>query len=392
MTEPDQYVGPQALPPERLEAAVALANRVFRQGRGADGDMAREFPTLFCRDRMEQLRTITCGDEPVSLVGMVAGDVVLLGCPLRVVCIGSVCTDEAHRQAGLAGRCLDDAVRCAIDGGASLMLISGGRSLYRRRGAFSCGRFVKYALPADALPPAGEELEIVEVTSETAGEALRLFEAEPIRFRRCEADYATLVLCGGVMDRPGGTYLARRDGEAAAVVSVNAPRGDEPNRAPTVSVRELAGERRTALGLLSKLADHYAAGSVEIDAYPTDVALKLACAAPAGTAERVGSPYTLKLLDADRLWSAFRPLLAERIGASAAAKLRIAAEADELSIHGLAFESAGERFEAAGAREVTAALFGSTELDPLAGAAGALGRTLRRALPLPLPLYGLNYI
>lgn len=390
MSSPDEYDGPRAARADELDSVIAHANRVFRRGRQG-GDMGREFPTLFCPDRLEQLRIFARDGQCVSLIGAVVSDVVLLGCSLKVVCIGAVSTDEAHRGHGLAGRALDDAVRFAVGRGASIMLISGRRSLYVRRGAHSVGRRCVYRIAADRLPPTDGELEVSEVTAETAAAALRLFEAEPIRFRRDEREYVCLLACGAVMNRPGRTWLAGAADEPLAVLSANPPR-DEPDESKALHVRECAGDRATVAAAAAKLARERNAAGVEIDAYTTDIALRRIGRDLGGECETASMSCTLKLLDAERLWADFAPLLAERLGQAAAAEVRVSPEADELQIHTLTFERGGEQFEVRGAHEVTAALFGADELDPLAAAPGPLGETLRRALPLPLPMYGLNYI
>jgi len=385
----DEYAGPLTPTGAQLEAVVALANRVFR---AAGGDMGEDYPLLFHRDRLDQLRIFTEAGRCVSLVGMTINDVVLLGCPLRIACIGSVCTDESARGRGLASRLMDDAYERAAAAGAPVMLISGGRGLYTRRGASGGGRFAKYVVPVGSIQAAGADLTIGEVGPETAALALRLFDAEPIRFSRTEEEYTALVACRRVGNNPGSTYLVRRAGEPPAVLSVHPVRTDNSAGSKTIAVQELAGSRPAALAGLRRIAGNFGAQAVQIYAYMGDRAMRRACAAAGAELEVVAHTGTVKLLDAGRLWKGFGPLLAERIGTEAAAKLRLRAQADELKIHTLSFELSDERFVVHGAEKVVAALFGSPQLDPLAGAPGELGQTLRAALPLPLPMYGLNYI
>ena len=58
------------------------------------------------------------------------------------------------------------------------MLISGGRTLYTRRGAHRCGVFHHYTIPAGALGRCNAELALSEVTEEDAGLALRIYRIE----------------------------------------------------------------------------------------------------------------------------------------------------------------------------------------------------------------------
>jgi predicted N-acetyltransferase YhbS len=384
----EEFVGPLTPRGDQLGAVVALANRVFRAG---GGDMAADYPQLFRRDGLRQLRVFMQAGRPVSLVGTVLGDVAAFGCGLRVACVGSVCTDASARGRGLAGALLDDAVTRARAAGASVMLISGGRSLYRRRGAFSVGRFLRYTMPAAALRPL-PGIEVADVGPDEAGEALAVFEAEPIRFRRTRRQYATQIASGLVMGRLGRTCLVRRGGRPAAVVSLNPPCSATGDAAPVAAVRELAGSRQAALAGLADLAGELHAETLTIDAYTCDCALADACAAVGGAAEVVSFSGTVKLLDLGRLWRGFRPLLKERLGADLSLRLRANCEADELGIHTLRLAIDDERLEVRGAREVLAAIFGSPDADPLVEAGGRLGEAVRRALPLPLCLYGMNYV
>ena len=140
------------------------------------------------------------------------------------------------------------------------------------------------------------------------------------------------------------------------------------------------------------IADELGADAVEIDAYVTDAALGDACAAIGVGPKLVGFRGTVKLLDVARLWRDFAPLLCERIGGETYRRSAVRSEADDLKINTLTFELDGESVAVEGAREVLAALFGSPRLDPPGVAHGRAADVLRRALPLPLPLYGMNYV
>ena len=383
-----EYVGPRGAAPELLEATVALANRNFRSD---NGDMGKQFPLLFHPERLDQLRVFTAQDKPVSLVGVTIDDVVLLGCSTRIACVGSVCTDESARGRGLAGRLVDDAAAHATAGGASVMLISGGRTLYTRRGATSGGLFHRYTIATERLRPEGQEVSIVEVSPDRCGQALRIYESEPIRFRRGEQEYTLQIACNWTLDQAGRTYLVQCAAGPLAVVSVSCAGPGRPDEAPTLGVWEIAGARRAVVAALPQIAESYQAETVMIDAYATDRALRDACATFGADPELVAHPGIVKLLDAGRLWQDFAPLLRERIGETAS-ELQIETEADELKIHTLTFRHGRESLTLRGHRELTAALFGTPDLDPMADYSSPLAESLRRALPLPLPLYGLNFV
>ncbi|MCK4277546.1 MAG: GNAT family N-acetyltransferase, partial [Phycisphaerae bacterium] len=220
-----KITGPNTPSPHQLADVVALANRAFRTTRA--GDMGSEYPLLFGIERLQRLRIFQVDGWAVAMVGMILNDTVLLGCDVRVACVGSVCTDRAHRASGLAGRLMDDAVQRARAAGASIMLISGDRSLYARRGAFAEGRFHQYTPHPAALGRGGPEVQVKQIDPPSCALALRMSQAEPIHFRRTRTEYAAQIASGFTQDRPGATYEARRepDGRRAdiAVLSVSCP-------------------------------------------------------------------------------------------------------------------------------------------------------------------------
>ncbi len=387
MPESEGYVGPKTVEPHHLQDVVALSESVFRGVR----NMREKYPLVYHAGRLEQLRIFECGGRPVSLVATVLNEAVLLGCSVRVAAVGSVCTDQAHRGQGLAGRLVDDAVARAKAAGAAVMLISGGRTLYTRRGAARCGRFHRYDIPRDSLPQPDGSVSLDEITRQNAGTALRLYDAEPIRFRRSEEDYAEQIACGWTMNRPGFNYLLRRGKTPVAVICLNRSALSRQDPTEILGLWEMAGPRRAILGALREVLDRFGLQTVIVHAYESDRAMLDACAEIGIRPELEPCVGTVKLLDAARLWSDFAPLIGERIGPQTYARIRVCAEADELKIHTLVFERDRERLSFEGADEIAAALFGSRELQALATHAGPLAEILRRALPLPLPMYGLNY-
>jgi len=389
MSQSTDYRGPLRPAAETLGQVVALANKVFRTTR--KGDMGAEYPQLFDPDRTENLRIMTSSGEPVSLIGMIIEDATVAGCPLRTASIGSVCTDPDHRGHGLAGMLMDDAVRRATEAGAAVMRISGNRTLYSRRGAYAEGRYCRYDLPADLLAETDPELTVAKVPADQCRAALRLFEGEPVRFRRTEADYALQISASFTQDRPGATYLIRRGAEPVAVASVSLQSPPE-DQTKTLRVAELAGSRPAVAASLRRIASQWGAEAVSIEAYESDVAMAEALAPTGAERKIVGFHGTLKLLAAGKLWQDFTPLISERIGAVACERIHIKDQADELAVHTLSFALDGESVTINGPREIVAALFGSPTLDPLAEQSGTLASLLRAALPLPLPMYGMNYV
>ena len=104
--------------------------------------------------------------------------------------------------------------------GASLMLISGTRGLYRRLGYVQVGRFLRYtAGPADL--PEYQTLAIAK--PDTLDEAIRLQQQEAIRFLRPREDWERLLQAGMLMNRASELLYVVEDGRAVAYLAVQRP-------------------------------------------------------------------------------------------------------------------------------------------------------------------------
>ncbi len=390
MTQTAEYSGPIRPTPADLPKVIAFSNSVFRTKR--PGDMSKEYPQLFGDKYTDNLRIIECDQEPVSLIGMILDDVTACGCPLRVASIGSVCSAPAHRGKGLAGKLMDDAVARATDAGASLMLISGKRPLYTERGAWPEGRFCKYHMMVNNLPACETGLTVAKLQPGKSKQALAMFEHEPIRFLRTAGEYALQVANGFNQDRPAGTYLLSRSERAVAVVAASMFGLADKDKPPVLKITEFAGARTAVAAALGEIVKQWATDRVDVVAYEADIAMAEALAPIKLEAEAVGFHGTIKILSAERLWQDFAALICERIGTEIFEQITISSTSDDLKIHTLTFECDGESVTIEGDRQIVAALIGSTNIDPLGGLSGVLTEVLQAALPLPVPLYGMNYV
>jgi predicted N-acetyltransferase YhbS len=136
--------GPRGIRHEELASLVDLADRVFH-GDGP-GSMADEYPLLYSRGNLENLRVFCDEGRAVAHVGTLFREVCLGGSRHLACLIGSVCCDPEYRGRGLATQLLEDSRARAVDAGADLFLISGGRGLYRRLGYADAGDYPSYTV------------------------------------------------------------------------------------------------------------------------------------------------------------------------------------------------------------------------------------------------------
>ncbi len=126
--------GPRLVRREELDDLADLAAVSFggvvrpRRGRRRRRVEARSGSYVIARD-----------GKPVSHIRVVYNVLSLNGCRLKIASIGGVCTHPDYRGQGIASTLLDHCVQVAADAGASLLLISGERGLYRRAGVAGLG-------------------------------------------------------------------------------------------------------------------------------------------------------------------------------------------------------------------------------------------------------------
>lgn len=371
--------GPRAARADELDAVVALADTVFGEGR--PHDMGRWFPKLFGRGNLEHLRVFVDDGRPVALAGFTLERIVVPGAAFAAALVGSVCTLPSHQGRGLGTRLMDDCTATALADGASVLLISGGRGLYRRMGAIDAGRYVTVRVPRDALADAARtcraarDWRIADVPRMT-----ELYRAEPVRFERPEGEFLAFLRTGMAMARPCRTWVVPSAADPAVIdayLVVLLPRSTPGGR--VVSVREMAGSRRAALEALPAVMEAMGADQAEADCLGCDREMaRLAAARGLETVPR-GFPGTVKVIDPPMLLPVLRTCAGPGVAVSA-------------TVDSLAFRLGAESFVVSGAEDITAFAFGSIERPLDVPGHGPLRTALQAGFPVLLPDYGLNYI
>jgi GNAT superfamily N-acetyltransferase len=283
--------GPRAARVEELPAVVALSNSVF----SPDGsiDMGRVFPTLFSAGNAGNLRIMVDEGAPVALSGMKLQDLQLDTVVVRAACVGSVCTKDAWRGQGLAARLMDDCVSTARAQGVSLLLVSGGRGLYRRMGCVDAGLFSVIQVQPDGRAP---ELscQVREWTEADVPDLEALHGQEKVRFVRPPREMRTLLRTRSLHARPGRTWVVRTAEGTAAYLCVSGP--DARTGPGVIVAREIAGSRTAVLAAARPILDASGAERLDIEVPASDelcsLARSLGCAIQAA-----GMHGTLKIID-----------------------------------------------------------------------------------------------
>ncbi len=189
---------------EKIEFARARAQDVARLGELSDSvfrpqlipgtGMPKEFPLAFSAENAHNLYFAAVDGRPVSLVALYPSRLVVPGGHVSAVSMGSVCTLPEFREQHLASQLIHQ-ILTDFSPHTSLLLVSGGRGLYRRLGCVDFGERVEADVALAGLP-AGDTEWVVNPVPEPEAEVAalsRLYAAEPYRYERSEAEFRMLL-------------------------------------------------------------------------------------------------------------------------------------------------------------------------------------------------------
>jgi GNAT superfamily N-acetyltransferase len=356
--------GPRAAREEELPAAVGLANAVFYP----DGsvDMGRVLPTLFARSNLANLRVFVDDGRPVALTGMTVRDLSVDGVVIRAACVGSVCTRGDYRDRGLASRLMEDCIAAASARGASVILVSGGRGLYRRIGCIDAGLFRVIRMDRASRRP-DVSCRVREWTESDLPDLQALHERERVRFMRAPGEMPALLRTRALRCRPARTWIVRVGKRTAAYLCVS-----------DSCARELAGSRPAVLAAAPAILEASGEEQLELEIAASDAEMT-SLASSFGLASRIaGMDGTLKIIDRPSFLAALSPRLPDALWIECGEAVELRAGTESMRVR-----SDEDR---------AALVFGSVERPPPEPGPGQLGEMLRGVFPVPLPAYGLNYI
>ena len=376
--------GPRGLKKDELRSAAELANLVFRHD--SPYKMEEEFPLLFSENNLENIRVFVDAGKVVSMVGMCINDVIIMSCMIGAVCIGSVCTHPEYRNKGLASKLLEDATNRAVQEGASLMLVSGDRGLYRRFGCVDAGIYRWHSIKSDQLEVHEKNLTIRKYGEKDVIELVKLHQLEPIRFIRTYEDFKTLLESKRLCDQISETYVVERNGPVVAYVSLQLPR----SRDLPLAILELAGSRFAIVKTLRSLMDDVGTESAIVRTTTADVELDHLMVSAGAKRSTGGFMGTVKLIDIERFLESIDTYMTEVIGKRRRKDLSIKYEGKTSE---LSFTYMDQKFSIRGIDEITSFIFGSVEKQQkLKHANSELEDMLNSIFPMPLVDYGLNYV
>ncbi|TCO68641.1 GNAT family N-acetyltransferase [Caldanaerobacter subterraneus] len=241
--------GPRACRKEEFKEALDLINHVFRITQGHEPTMGQEFPLLLSEDNLENMRVIAEDGKIVSIVNFYITTILIEGTPIKAASVGAVCTHEDYRGKGYSSLLLDDAEKEMKKKGVDVVLVSGDRSLYLRRGYCKAGWAIRFDVYPEEL---GEDIELVEFEDKYLIEMAKMYNKQTTRYYRSLFEFKNLLK--GATTPWGNftykTYLVKRGDVLKGYVVLRIIH-ENPERGYVV---EYGGDERTVLKSLKKMA------------------------------------------------------------------------------------------------------------------------------------------
>ncbi len=191
-----------SLQESRIPEAIALANRVFRKD---GGDMGKDYPLLFSPENVKNILCVEEDGKIVSLFGLLFRQIQIFSAMIKASLVGSVCTDERYRGRGYSTFLMNEAGDYSKEKGASLMLISGDNSIYRKFGAVDAGVYFAHFVDGSS---ALADVKYHRATLDDLDKLMRFHAMEPVRFVRDKKTFKTMLETSKADNMPAKIFIS----------------------------------------------------------------------------------------------------------------------------------------------------------------------------------------
>ncbi|NRF94516.1 GNAT family N-acetyltransferase [Paenibacillus frigoriresistens] len=318
---------PRAARIDEIDILVDLADRTFREP--GQTSMGIAYATLFAKENADHLLVMEEEGVLATLVGLLQTDLSIEGCAIRVVSMGSVCTEPAFRGRQYADTLFKMSLEKCVEDSTHLMLVSGNRSLYLRNDCVEVGAVNSFTISASEQWP-GLKLDGSNLTVRPYDEAqdipflIALVKSEAAYYKRTEEEFALLIRSAAVSSNESAeqhVWIAfEPDGEAAGYIVYGLM---EKNGVSSAKVIEYAGSDRAVIHLLQQIYDRFEVKHVEVPVMGDRPALSEILASAGCSFIETHIPGTIRMINFPGLWGALQPYMVERIGEAALSELRV---------------------------------------------------------------------
>lgn len=305
------YIEISLIEASRMEEAVELADLVFRSQDPEKKSFGKSHPQAFST-ALNQSYGIYEDGRLVSFVGLVPSVIRIDPAQIHCFSVGGVCTHPDYRGRGYASRLIETVLRHVNDSDASLLIVSGNRSLYTRTYCFPYGAVKECRIDAQSIPGMLErisrspDLSIREMMSTDWFGIHHLSKSKSVSFERSIWDLALLLEAeptGAISKLRHKVLIAEQKGVIQAFVVVGVPYSATSSNP---CVLEWAGDATAITSLLADAVQRYDLDELNmcIPWHEVDLIRLLAL-----ENSYVPNSGTIRIMDSERLMKQLMPYL-----------------------------------------------------------------------------------
>lgn len=299
-----------------LKQAVELSDRIFSK-QPEQPSMGDSFPMIFEPGISHSYGAFDAEGKLNAFMGLVPFTIRAETAMLKAYSIGSVCTDPDSRGKGLAGELLNQCKAHAERSGASLIFISGARSLYTRADCRHFGRAMEHRLtPVEAEQIEGlipNSYQVREMNPEDIFEVHQWIEKRSAAYVSSASELDKLLgasAFANVIRLDQKILIAEQDGHIAAFAVIGVP-GSRMTPSRPATLIEWAGQDEAAAFLLTQALSLYSLPELIITLAWQDRELSGLLEAAGSTAAKTQNSGTVYLVNGRELLRQIAPLLPE---------------------------------------------------------------------------------
>ncbi len=381
--------GPRGTRKEEFNQVLELVNYVFRQSYNQPPNMGEWHSLLFNYDNLDNMRIIVEDNKPVSHIGISKSEITVYGCRTKVGSIGSVCTHPEYRGRGLATKLLEDCIRKLNEDEVDIMLVSGGRGLYKRAGCVEAGRVHNFRISWDDLEKfERQDIKVFPYEERDLADVMAIYQKEPVRFCRPLEDFRKVLGSGAAMDRKAETLIVRMADNFLGYLVVQTPAEVKEGEKRVANVVEYAGVRTAIAGAISSLFNRYGIQEIGFNIPFHDIEFIYTFKRKELESTMGNIPGTIKIINFPGLMDRFRPYISERLGKKKKDSLTFTREDDRFAVY-----FGEEQFNTDG-KSLVQIVFGTGDgkQEKMIPREGEMSKILRDIFPLPFVWPGLNSV
>ena len=380
--------GPRGTRKEEFNQVIKLVNYVFRESSNRPSNMEKWYPLLFNNDNLENMRIIWQDDRPVSHLAISESEIAIYGCKTKIGSIGAVCTHPEYRKRGFASLLLEDGIKKMDKDGIDIMLVSGGRNLYKRAGCVEAGRVHKFRISGSDLKRFNtQKVKVFPYEERNLENIVQVYQKEAVRFFRPLEDFKRILTTGAAMDREAEILTVHKGNEFLGYLAIQIP-GEKRGEARIGQVVEYSGIRGAIVDAVRCVFERYTLQELSFNVPFHDSEFIYLLNQKNLTSLIENIPSLIKIINFPRLMHRLGPYIEERLGRKKIDSLKFEQQGDRASI------SINQEQFNTDVKRLTQIVLGNQDKKEkeMIPKEGEIRKVLVDIFPLPFVWSGLNYV